>query len=136
MSSKELERIHNPHPLDFRYLEDYIEDIEDNSRIVAIESNREIVPDIRVMHTPVHTDGGLTVIIATAKGKAVISGFCVIMENLYPPVEITAMEMEAIPPGTHVNVYEAYDIMLKVREMADILLPLHEPKFAGKAEIP
>lgn len=133
---KELERIHNPHPLDFRYLADYIEDIEDNGQIVAIESNREIVPGIRVMHTPVHTDGGLTVIIDTAKGKAVISGFCVIMENFYPPVEITAMEMEVIPPGTHVNVYEAYDIMLKVREMADILLPLHEPKFAGVAEIP
>ncbi len=41
------------------------------------------------------------------------------------------MEMEVIPPGTHVNVYEAYDIMLKVKDMADILLPLHEPQFAS-----
>jgi len=29
---KELESIHNPHPLDYRYLEDFIEDVEDNSR--------------------------------------------------------------------------------------------------------
>jgi hypothetical protein len=41
------------------------------------------------------------------------------------------MEMEVIPPGTHINTYEAYDMMIKVRDMADIILPLHEPKFAG-----
>jgi hypothetical protein len=46
------------------------------------------------------------------------------------------MEMDVIPPGTHVNVYEAYDIVLKVRDMADILLPLHEPKFASVDTIP
>ena len=133
---KELKRIHDPHPLDFRYLEDYIEDIEENGRIILVEEDSEIVPGIRVMHTPVHTDGGMTVIVDTAKGKAVITGFCVIRENFYPPLEITAMEMDVIPPGTHVNAYEAYDIMLKVREMADILLPLHEPEFAKKKEIP
>jgi N-acyl homoserine lactone hydrolase len=35
-----------------------------------------------------------------------------------------------------VNTYEAYDIMLKIKEMADILLPLHEPAFAAVREIP
>jgi N-acyl homoserine lactone hydrolase len=44
--------------------------------------------------------------------------------------------MEVIPPGTHVNVYEAYDIVLSVRDMADILIPLHEPKFASVETIP
>ena len=43
--------------------------------------------------------------------------------------------MDVIPPGTHVNVYEAYDIMLKIRDRADILLPLHEPKFASNDTI-
>jgi hypothetical protein len=41
------------------------------------------------------------------------------------------MEMEVIPPGTSVNPYEAYDIIVKVKKMADILIPLHEPKFAA-----
>jgi hypothetical protein len=45
------------------------------------------------------------------------------------------MEMEVIPPGTHVNVYEAYDILARARTMADILLPLHEPAFAGRDTI-
>lgn len=132
---KELRRIHDPHPLDFRYLEDYIEDVEENGQIRKITEDREIVPGIEVMHTPVHTDGGLSVVIDTAGGKAVITGFCVIMENFEPPKEIKAMEMDVIPPGTHVNTYESYDIMLKIKKMADILLPLHEPCFAGVKEI-
>ena len=45
-------------------------------------------------------------------------------------------EMEVIPPGTSVNVYEAYDCLLRVKSMADILLPLHEPKFASIGTIP
>ena len=52
-------------------------------------------------------------------------------ENFNPPREIQAMELEVIPPGTHVNVYEAYDILLDVKQKADILLPLHEPRFAA-----
>ena len=45
------------------------------------------------------------------------------------------MEMEVIPPGTHVNTYEAYDILLQVKQAADILIPLHEPRFAGMESI-
>jgi N-acyl homoserine lactone hydrolase len=133
---KEIERIHNPHPLDFRYLEDYIEDIEENGQVKILDGDAQIVPGIRMVHTPVHTEGGMTVFIDTPGGKAVITGFCVIMENFSPPKEILAMEMDVIPPGTHVNVYEAYDIMLKIKAGADILLPLHEPCFAAMDSIP
>ncbi|MBU1168579.1 MAG: N-acyl homoserine lactonase family protein [Proteobacteria bacterium] len=132
---KELEHIHDPHPLDYRYLEDYIDDVEENGQLRIITGDTDIVPGIRVIHTPVHTEGGLTVLIDTPSGKAAITGFCVINENFNPPKEIKAMEMEVIPPGTHVNVYDAYDIMIKVRNMADILIPLHEPAFASVATI-
>jgi len=128
---KELAAVHNPHPLDFRYLLDYIEDVEENGQINVVSGDTEILPGINVIHTPVHTPGGLSVAIDTPEGKAVITGFCVVMENFYPPKEIRAMEMDVIPPGTPVNVYDAYDIMLKIRETADILIPLHEPGFAG-----
>ncbi len=128
---KELEQIHHPHPLDYRYLEDYIEDVEENGQITAMTGDMEIVPGITCIHTPVHTKGGMTVLINTPSGKAAITGFCVIRENFEPPIEIRAMEMDVIPPGTHVNVYESYDIMKQVKDMADILLPLHEPEFAA-----
>jgi len=127
----EIARIHDPHPLDYRYVPDYIEEVEENGQLRIVEADREIVPGITVVHTPVHTDGGLSVFVDTAAGKACITGFCVIMENFNPPKEIAAMEMAVIPPGTHVNVYEAYDWMVKIRDMADILLPLHEPRFAA-----
>ena len=132
---QELACIHNPHPLDFRYLEDYIEDVEENDQIRSVTRDGEILPGIEVMHTPAHTPGGLTVFVMTAEGRAAITGFCVIMENFYPPKEITAMEMEVIPPGTLVNAYQAYDIMKKVKAEADILIPLHEPKFASLSTI-
>ena len=133
---KELERIHNQHPLDYRYNEDFILDVEKKGQIKTLTGDTEILPGIRVIHTPAHTEGGLTVIIDTEKGKAVITGFCLLMENFYPPPKIRAMEMEVIPPGTHVNAYESYDIVLKVKGMADILLPLHEPQFASIDTIP
>jgi N-acyl homoserine lactone hydrolase len=134
--AKELEHIHNPHPLDFRYLEDYIEDVEANGQIKIVTGDTQILPGIKVIHTPVHTEGGLSVAIDTAEGSAIITGFCVIQENFDPPNEIKAMEMAVIPPGTTVNTYKAYDIMLKIRDLADILLPLHEPGFASVKSIP
>ena len=133
---KELERIYNQHPLDFRYMEDYILDIEKSGQIIKVTGNQEVVPGIEVIHTPAHTEGGLTILVKTDQGRAAITGFCIIMENFYPPMKIKALEMEVIPPGTHVNAYKAYDIVLKVREMVDILLPLHEPKFASIDTIP
>jgi len=127
---KELERIHNPHPLDFRYLEDYIEDVESNGQVRPLKGDCEILPGISVLHTPAHTPGGLSVLVSTAEGTALITGFCIIDENLNPPVEVRAMEMEVIPPGTLVNAFEAYDILVDVKQKADIILPLHEPRFA------
>ncbi len=132
----ELIRLHNPHPLDFRYVEEYLEDIEERGQILEVHEDMEILPGIRVIHTPAHTEGGLTVSVQTEKGIAAITGFCVIMENFFPPKDIRAMEMEVIPPGTLCNACKAYDIVLKVRDMAEILIPLHEPSFASVDTIP
>jgi len=53
----ELQHIGNPHPLDFRYLEDFIYEISENNQIRTITGDCEIVPGIRVLHTPAHTAG-------------------------------------------------------------------------------
>ena len=132
---KELESIHNPHPLDYRYNEEFLYEVEQNNQIEALAEDCELLPGIRVVHTPAHTKGGMSILIKTAKGTAVITGFCVIMENLEPPIQIKAMEMEVIPPGTHVNVYQAYDIVKKIKSMGDIILPLHEPSLASVESI-
>ena len=49
---KELETIKNFHPLDFRYVEDFILEIEENKQIEVVRDDGEIVPGIKVMHTP------------------------------------------------------------------------------------
>jgi glyoxylase-like metal-dependent hydrolase (beta-lactamase superfamily II) len=133
---KELARIYDPHPLDFRYVADYIEEVAENGQIRLVEADGEIADGVRVMHTPAHTEGGLTVLVETAGGTAAITGFCVINENFFPPKQVLAMEMDVIPPGTHVNAYDAYDILIEIKRTADILLPLHEPAFADGKPIP
>ncbi|THB73480.1 MAG: N-acyl homoserine lactonase family protein [Desulfobacteraceae bacterium] len=128
---EELKSIHDPHPLDYRYLEDYIEDVEENGQLRVMTQDTRILPGIECIHTPAHTKGGMTVMVDTAKGRAAITGFCVIHDNFQPPPEIRAMEMEVIPPGTHLDVQQAYDIMIDIQTRADIILPLHEPEFAA-----
>jgi glyoxylase-like metal-dependent hydrolase (beta-lactamase superfamily II) len=128
---REPARIHDPHPLDFRYLEDYIEDVEADGRIEPLSADTQIAPGLRMIHTPAHTEGGMSVAVDTRDGLAVITGFCVIDENFNPPPAIRGMEMEVIPPGTVVNAYDAYDTLRRVRDMADVLIPLHEPRFAA-----
>jgi N-acyl homoserine lactone hydrolase len=127
----EVARIHDPHPLDFRYLEDYILEVEERGQLRTVSRDQEIGPGIKVLHTPAHTPGGLSVLVDTAAGTALITGCCTIDENFDPPKEIRAMEMDVIPPGTHVNAYEAYDILVELKQKADILIPLHEPRFAA-----
>ena len=53
-----------------------------------------IKPGIEVVHTPAHTPGGLSVVVATEQGQAVITDFCVIEENYNPPPAVRAMEMK------------------------------------------
>ncbi len=132
----ELAHLHGGHPLDYRYMIDYLEDIEERGQIRTVKGGEEIIPGIRVIHTPAHTAGGLSVVVETAKGKAVITGCCTTKENFYPPKKILAMEMEVIPPGTHTDVYQAYNTLLDLKKMADILLPLHDPQFVTVDTIP
>lgn len=133
---KELKQIHNPHPLDFRYNEDFILEIEQNGQIITLSSDSEILPGIRMIHTPAHTPGGMSILINTEKGDVLITGFCIIEENLNPPPKILGMGMEVIPPGTLINSYDAYDIVLKAKNMAQMVIPLHEPKYAFLDTIP
>ena len=57
IQEQELAAIHDPHPLDFRYVEDYILEIEQAGQIEIVTGDRQIVPGIAVLHTPAHTAG-------------------------------------------------------------------------------
>lgn len=131
---KELERLQNPHPLDYRYFEEHLDEPLERGQVRTINPGPEpyeILPGLRVRHTPAHTEGGLSVYIDVQGGTVAITGFCVIDENLHPPKKIAAMGMDVIPPGTVVDACKAYDILCEVKASADCVIPLHEPKFAA-----
>ncbi|MCG6553958.1 MAG: N-acyl homoserine lactonase family protein [Candidatus Magnetominusculus sp. LBB02] len=128
---KEMQTIFEPRDLDYRYMEDYISGVHENGQITTTDKDIEVAPGITMFHTPAHTEGGMSVMIETKEGRAIITGFCCIMENFNPPPPVRGMGLEVIPPGTVINPYAAYDILLKVKGMADILMPFHEPKFAA-----
>ena len=121
----ELDFFKAPHPLDHRYYSDLL----DESEVVAIESDAEIVPGIRVFLTPGHTPGGQSVSVETDAGTAVITGFCCNGNN-FPSVG------PAVTPGVHLDAIEAYESAQRVKELADILIPIHEIEVGRNGRIP
>jgi N-acyl homoserine lactone hydrolase len=138
VQKKELEFALNPHPI---FEITYPADIIKNLNFEVIDGEKTILPGIAVMPVPGHTPGCQAVIVDTAQGKAVISGFCSIMENFYPPedvkVKVTPFaSYPVIAPGIHTDLFRAYQSVLKVKEVADIVVPMHDPEMAERDQIP
>ncbi len=111
--------------MDHRYFPDLLEGVE----VGQVDGDQEIVDGIQVLLTPGHTVGGQSVVVNTRKGKAVITGFCCNEQNFPasgPPV----------PSGVHINVIDAYESVRRVRELADILIPIHDLSIGRYPSIP
>lgn len=121
----EYEFFRNPHPVDHRYFPDLLDDVE----VVLVEGDQEIVPGISVMLTPGHTPGGQSVVVHTTRGRAVITGFCCNDQN-FPN------RGPLVPPGVHLNLIEAYESLKRVKDTADLLLPLHDLSVGRRHTIP
>jgi len=116
----ELEFCREPHPLDHRYDEDYLEECE----IVELEESGNILPGIDVVLTPGHTPGGQSVIVDTAEsGRVLLTGFCCNEKN-FPDLG------PAVCPGVHTDALQAYDSINRVKQMKergeiDLIVPCH-----------
>jgi glyoxylase-like metal-dependent hydrolase (beta-lactamase superfamily II) len=121
----EYEFFLNPHPVDHRYFPDLLDEVE----VVTVEGDREIVEGISVMLTPGHTPGGQSVVVNTKKGKAVITGFCCNEQNFPASAPV-------VPPGVHLDLIQAYESIQRVKEVADILIPLHDLTVGRQRTIP
>ncbi len=106
----------------------------------VVRGEREVLPGISVIPSPGHTPGGQSVAIQTKKRKAVIAGFCCINDNFYPPKHLRESSLMAgqpvIVPGIHVDPVKAFESLLYLKGLADIIIPSHEPEMANKAVIP
>jgi len=135
VQKEELAFALNPHPMaqKFKTFEkQYFADLD----FEVIDGDRNIIPGVDVMLTPGHTPGGQSVIVDTPEGKAVIPGFCCTFENFNPPASIKNKGLLVIPPSRHYDLLQAYDSILKVKELGYHIIPSHETSFLGRDRLP
>lgn len=128
----ELNFANSPHPL-FALM--YPKNLYFGLQFETVNGEREIFPGIRVIPTPGHSPGTQAVGIRTEKGLAVISGFCSIDANFEVPDELKAL-WPIFTPSIHCDSLAAFDSAVKIKNLADILIPQHEEKFAMAEKIP
>lgn len=132
VQEEELKFAYSPHALFYgAYNLSFLKDL----RFKTVSGDNEILPGIKVIHVPGHSPGTQAVSIETKKGTAIISGFCSIKENFFPP-EAMRLRWPVIAPGVSVNSLQAFDSAVKIKGLADIIVPLHEMEFAEMEEIP
>lgn len=134
----ELEFARNPHPF---YREkasdpsDYAELIEGLDYQV-VSGDTRIDDGVEVLLTPGHSAGGQSVAVNTARGTAIITGFCCIQANFEPPPALRERGVSFLIPGMSLNALQAYDSMARIKSLAHLIIPLHEPELQDKATIP
>lgn len=129
----ELEGNFNPHPLEAPRC--VSKSLLEGLDFEVIDGDAKIVEGVRVLFTPGHTRGGQSVVVDTVKGKVIISGLCTIRDNFEPPEPIRKL-MPVIPPGIHLDAREAFDSLIRIKNEADIIVPLHDAEFAFQSTIP
>ncbi len=133
---KELEFALNPHPL---YAATVPAKIVRGFDFEIVDGDVKFEDGIKLIFTPGHSAGGQSIAINTKEGLTVITGFCVIQANFEPvPTDVhqwgpPASLLRAFTiPGMNMNPMQAYDSMLRVMKLADILIPIHEPNIKLK----
>jgi glyoxylase-like metal-dependent hydrolase (beta-lactamase superfamily II) len=123
---KELEQAYNPFPYWAPRLPADYADLLKGVRWEVIEGDTKIDDNIDLLFTPGHSNGGQSIAVKTAQGLAVITGFCCMQENFNPPEEFKKKGYPFTLNGSHINAQELYDSMVRVIDLADIILPCHE----------
>lgn len=121
----EYEFFRHPHPIDHRYYPDLL----DGLNLQLVEGDVAFRDGIDLIFTPGHTPGGQSVAVRTSAGKAIITGFCCNAANFPADAPVVAS-------GVHIDAIAAYESAKKIREMADILIPLHDLAIGREKRIP
>jgi len=128
----ELEFALSPHPI---LAPTYIRELFMGLNFQLVSGHCEILPGIELIPVPGHSPGCQAVAVNTEKGKAIISGMCTVAENFEPPPGIREV-MPVIPPGIHLDAVEAFNSVLRVKSMADIVIANHDPAYVNVDSIP
>lgn len=117
------------HPLQSQY---YPPELLTGWKKRLIRGNYEIFPGILILHTPGHTPGTQSVQINTDRAKVVIAGFCCTYHTFANPSEVLGKghpfgHWEVFAPSIATDINQAYNSALRVKTIADILIPCHGP---------
>ena len=136
VQKNELDFALAPHPM---FAGSYRRDLFEGLPFEIVDGDRECMPGIQLLFTPGHSPGGQSVAVSTSAGVAIITGFCCIQENFVPQKNeawTTDTVPEVIPPGIHTDMLQAYKSAMRVKALADIIIPFHDPIMAIKKQIP
>lgn len=125
VQQEELEFARNPHPL---FSGIFRKEWYEGLNFETVQGDTEIVPGVKTIFTPGHTAGNQSVSITTEQGEVVIAGFCTLDDNFSDKGDII--------PGPHVDPFKAYDSIIKIKNMADILIPLHSQRVMNVKSLP
>jgi glyoxylase-like metal-dependent hydrolase (beta-lactamase superfamily II) len=133
VQQREIDFVKTPHPfliMDYNY--EYFKDL----KFHIVDGDKEIIPGVKVLLTPGHTYGGQSVQIETQKGRVIIAGLCSQISTFTQTNSMKEKGLEVAVCGIHTDVAEAYNSALKIKQIADIIIPLHEPSFIKVDELP
>jgi glyoxylase-like metal-dependent hydrolase (beta-lactamase superfamily II) len=135
IQEEELRFALSPHPL---FAPNYDLELMQGVNFHPVKGDTEIADGIKVMLTPGHSPGTQSVVVETTKGTAIIIGFCCIQQNFEIEPELKDMipSWLVLTPGIHTDSLAAFDSALKIKGMADLLVPCHEPSLMQMNAIP
>lgn len=127
VQKKELAFALDPHPM---FAGVYQRELFEGLPFIEVEGDQEILPGISVLLTPGHTPGAESVMVDTKEGRTIITGFCCLAENFTAqksPAWVTDRAPEVVPSGIHTDMLATYDSMVRVKGLADFIIPFHDP---------
>jgi N-acyl homoserine lactone hydrolase len=130
----ELDYQHNPPPppVDPRPCP---KELLDTINWQAVNGDYEVEDGIKLLFTPGHTPGGQSVAVNTRKGLAIIDSLCTTDDNWNVP-EVLKPRMEVLCPDCHNDLMQAYESLVRIKKLADTIIPSHELRFAWVDRIP
>ena len=113
-----LTHMHNDHCANsdiFRKAEFYVRTEECPCGYVPVSEDTEIAPGVRLMHTPGHTEGSMSVLV-DADRKYAVAGDAIPLEDNF---------IKMVPPGISYDKDRAVKSIKYISEYADVIIPGH-----------
>lgn len=102
----------------------------------VVEGDTRIDDNIELLFSPGHTPGGQSIAVKTAKGTAIVTGWCCVDESFDVPAKYKEKGLPFFVTMLHVNPKQLYESASRVVKQADILIPVHGVKLLSQPTIP